>query len=185
MPCSRKPDKSNVLIILVPHLDYTAWHLFCEDASRAGQTSQITHRMRTHTFVPGRNEGAPTRQGLALFLGVSQLALQCNGLNFKFLPIVRDSPILTALCVRSVACGPSAKSNRWDGSSPAKCVLSLRWGQNTRLVHYDWYEALQPGRTASLLIRHQLGLMGSPVCPSVIHHTYFLPLLDSQEQWPG
>lgn len=112
MPCSRKPDKSNVLIILVPHLDYSAWHLFCEEASRAGQTSQITHRMRTHTFVPGRNEGAPTRQGLALFLGVSQLALQCNGLNFKFLPIVRDSPILTALCVRSVACGPSAKSNR-------------------------------------------------------------------------
>ncbi len=86
-----------------------------------------------------------------------------------FMVSVSHTP--TVLSVSSVA--PSAKSNRWDDSSLAYCVLSMRWRQNTRLVYYDWYGALQPGHTASLLISHQPGLMRWPV-PLVIRHTDFL-----------
>ncbi len=49
---SRKVDKSNVLIILVPHLDYSAWHLFVRGMKQRRRPGTNLSNYIAHEDIP-------------------------------------------------------------------------------------------------------------------------------------
>lgn len=84
---SRKADKSNVLIILVPHLDYSAWHLFVRDMKqwrRAGW-DKLSNYTRQRGHKPQMKE--PTQGKVCLYFSMflnSYFTIIDQTLSFNF-----------------------------------------------------------------------------------------------------
>lgn len=68
---SRKVDKSNVLTILVPHLDYSAWHLFVRGMKQWRRPRQDKplklHRRWGHTSLSMEGMNEPTLDKVCLY----------------------------------------------------------------------------------------------------------------------